>query len=463
MIRRRELLVPIDLLFFFDSEDYETPASDEGELWWAEALSRHGSTGCFNLVAEEARALRDRGRSDVLAALARHEIGYHSNLHSAHPVHVEYLEGMGWDEGITAALEREAAGVADVRELTGQQPATYCKPGSNWAPQVLVAMTRLAIPTFCDAPFEWAPGYPLWYCGSLCLGAHTSFDRYFDLEPDRRRSTMRKDFLALLDARRGTGGAVVMYTHPCRLMTAAFPDNFTAGQNPPRSTWRPAPQRQRSQVVELMADFDDFLGWVARETDARPTTYRAVWERHYRRNLWLATDDLDEIFAGRFDILNPRETAGNWLSPAEQLGVLLWASAWKAEHGKLPNRVPVRPLLGPDRRAAPTEPGEISTATLLEATREISYWAGQNHRVPSLVRVGDHLLGPGALLRALQEALKQSSDTVPLRSGPELPTLASRDDFARLHFNKTWSILPPEFEAPGIIELAQLQTWSARP
>ncbi len=29
----------MDLIFFFDSEDYETPASDEGELWWAEALS----------------------------------------------------------------------------------------------------------------------------------------------------------------------------------------------------------------------------------------------------------------------------------------------------------------------------------------------------------------------------------------------------------------------------------------
>src|SRR4051812_2418444 len=184
----------VDLLFFFDSEDYETPASDEGERWWAEALSRHGLTGCFNLVGEEARALRDRGRRDVLAALARHEIGYHSNPHSAHPGHVEYLEGMGGDEGITAVLEREGAGLADVRELTGQQPATYCKPGSNWAPQVVVAMTQLGIPTFCDAPFEWAPGQPLWYCGSLCVGAHTSFDRYFDVDPAERPSRMREDF-----------------------------------------------------------------------------------------------------------------------------------------------------------------------------------------------------------------------------------------------------------------------------
>src|SRR5215831_5462139 len=99
--------MPVDLLFFFDSEDYATPASDEGELWWAEAQSRHRPTGCFNLVGEEARALRDRGRRDVLAVLARHEIGYRSSLDSRHPVHLEYLEGMGWDEGIAEVLARE--------------------------------------------------------------------------------------------------------------------------------------------------------------------------------------------------------------------------------------------------------------------------------------------------------------------------------------------------------------------
>lgn len=451
----------VDLLFFFDSEDYETPASDEGELWWAEAMRRHGLTGCFNLVGEEARALRDRGRRDVLAALADHEIGYHSNLHSAHPVHVEYLEGMGWDEGIAAVLDRESAGVADVRELTGKQPATYCKPGSNWAPQALVAMTRLGIPTFCDAPFEWSDGQPLWYCGSLCLGAHASFDRYFNA-PDRR-ARMREDFLALLDARRPTGGVVVMYTHPSRLITAAFPNNFTAGQNPPRSAWRPAPIRPRVQIAELMADFDDFLGWVSRETDARVTTYREVWERRRRHNLWLDRPDLDELLAFQAETIEPRQVAGDWLSPAEQLGALLWCASWRAEHGSLPDTVPVRPLLGPDRLAAPSEPRTLSVETVLTTAREASYRAGREGRIPSVVRIGDRLLGPGALLRGLRDALVATVAEIDLRPGPELPALAQRDDVVGLHFQKTWSILAPEFEAPNVIQLARLQTWSARP
>lgn len=454
-----------DLLFFFDSEDYETPASDEGEMWWAEALSRHRLTGCFNLVGEEARALRERGRRDVLTALARHEIGYHSNLHSAHPVHVELLEGKGWDEGVAAVLASEASGVAEVRALTGQHPATYCKPGSNWAPQVLAAMALLDIPVFCDAPFEWAPGHPLWYCNLLCVGAHTSFDRYFTADPADRPPRLRQDLLALAETR-GPGDVLVMYTHPCRLITAAFPSNFSAGRNPPRSAWKPAPVRPRAEIESLMADFDDFLGWVARESSLRVISYRDLARRSRRRNLWLARDGLTALIqaaARDQEPLGTRQLAGEWLSPAEQFGVLLWAAAWQREHGSLPEAVPVRPLLGPDRLAAPTGSGEIRTASLLDEARLANVTASSHGRIPAALRVDGRLLGPGALLTALAAALREPSETIALRPTSELPALAARPDIAGLHFRGTWSILAPEFEAPGILQHARLQTWSARP
>jgi len=450
-----------DLLFFFDSEDYETPAADEGERWWAEALSRHGLTGCFNLVAEEARALRDRGRRDVLRALARHEIGYHSNLHSAHPVHVEYLEEMGWDEGVAAVLAREARGVADVRDLTGQHPATYCKPGSNWAPQVLEAMTLLGIPVFCDAPFEWAPGRPLWYCGSLCVGYHTSFDRYFDV-PDRR-ARMRADLLALLEERERTGGVVVMYTHPCRLMTAAFPSTFTAGQSLPRSAWRPSPLRPRGEVEALMADFDDFLDWVAHASGARVITYRELYRRLQPGPRWLDGAALADLLGQADGPLVPRRLGGFWLSPAEQLGVVLWAAAWRREHGSLPSAVPVRPLLGPDQLAGPVEPREVEVAVLLAAASAASAAASASRRVPAVTRVGDQLVGPAVLLDAVVRALRSEGDRVLIRPRDDLPELARRPDVAGLRFQGTWSVLAPEFEAPRIIQLARLQTWSASP
>ena len=453
--------MPVDVIFSFDSEDYETPAADEGELWWAEALRRHGFTGRFFLVGELARALEERGRRDVLAALAGHEIAYHSDLHSAHPVHAEYLEAMDWDEGVAAVLAREAGGVADVRRLTGQQPSAYCKPGNSWGPQVPAAMALLGIPVFCDAPFEWAPGRPLHYCGQVCLQYHTHFDGYFTANDRRQR--MRADFLANLDQRRRDGGVLVMFTHPCRLITAAFTDTFRDGVNRPRSAWGPAPLRPRAEIEALMADFDDFLGWVARETDARVITYRELWQRSKAGSRRLDRAAVQQLAGAVDGPLQPRQIGGQWLSPAEQLGVLLFGAAWQREHGTLPQETPVRPLLGPTASSLQSAPGDLETATLLDAAAAASQLAGQTGRVPAAVGVGAHLVGPTTLLRVLGQVCSDALEALRLEGREELPELARRPDVAGLHFRKTWSIFAPEFEAPRLIQLAQLQTWSARP
>jgi len=100
---------------------------------------------------------------------------------------------------------------------------------------------------------------------------------------------------------------------------------------------------------------------------------------------------------------------------------------------------------------------------LLNASREVSYRASQEGRVPVVSRVDGCLVGPGALWWALVDALRGEGDDLQLRQVSELPALAFREDFAGLRFQNSWSILPPELEAPDVIQLAQLQTWSARP
>src|SRR5205823_5020438 len=99
-----------------------------------------------------------------------------------------------------------------------------------------------------------------------------------------------------------------------------------------------------------------------------------------------------------------------------------------------------RPLLGPDRGSAPAEPGELFPAELFDVVREASYRAGRDQRVPSLTRVGERLVGPGALFRLLKSALREPASRITLRPGPELPALAAREDFAGLRFQQTWSI-----------------------
>lgn len=464
----------VELILSFDTEDYETPAADDAEKIWAELLARYGLRGCFCVVGEEARALRDRGRRDVLTALAQHEVAYHSNLHSVHPTHAEYLETMGWAEGIQAVLAGEAAGLGDVRSLLGQQPSAYCKPGSSWGPQVAYAMTLLNVPLFCDAPFELAPGQPLWYTSSLFVGYHLAFDQYFDVAD--RLPRMQADFQAAVAQRERDGGLLVLYTHPCRLVTSAFSDTFRFGKNPPRSEWRPAPPRPRSQVEELRRDFDLFLRWIVEEGTVVPTTYRALFER-YRPSAtpWLSQQGLLSLCrivvgAGTLDACLVEDVC---LSPAEQFGALVWGAAHVAEYSALPTEVPLSTLLGPeapvDAHEGPREMDAGPAATALRAAAATVALTGMMpSRVPMPANGG---ITPATVMRlaaayllaaAAAAARPQDQDTLVVPAGGQEPLLAQRPDIVDYPF-QGWSIHRPDFRGDHVREMARLQAWTAKP
>ncbi|MBI3973215.1 MAG: hypothetical protein HY332_18215 [Chloroflexi bacterium] len=494
---------PIPLIFSCDTEDYETPASDDAELLWAQMFARHGIRACFCVVGEEARALRDRGRRDVLAALAQHEIASHSNMHSAHPTPAEYLDELSWDEGVQRFLTGEAPAVRDLRELLGQQPSAWCKPGNSWGSVVPYAAALLGMPVFCDAPFEWAPGRPMWFAGGLLLKYHTSFDRYFPTPDGERFEQMRADFEALLASRWEEAerdgrapGAIVMYTHPCRTFTAAFPSNFTAGKNPPRAEWQPAPLRPRAETDALVRDFDAFLRWIVElRVNGRIvlTIYRELSDEFRQPPApWLnppAVVDLARELAVDDAPLEPRVVAGATLSPSEQFGVIAWALARRAVSGALPNEVPVRRLLGPvDAATGGQGPGAgersgtvgrggapdsaksvVAVDEVLGAAAKASETSSIEGAVPVQITLGRLALGPGRFLRLAARVLAHlagggSLDVrIAVPAGSDDAGLSNHDDFQRLRFQNTWSIFPPEFEGRRLIEQARWQTWSAKP
>jgi len=83
--------------------------------------------------------------------------------------------------------------------------------------------------------------------------------------------------------------------------------------------------------------------------------------------------------------------------------------------------------------------------------------------VPAGAEIGRRLLGPSALLRTLARGLQGSPQRVALDQSDELPQLAQRADFAGLRFHEGWNMFAPEFQAPHVLQMARLQTWSARP
>ena len=93
------------VVVWFDTEDYLLLADDDAILRNATFFTDEGLRATFKVVGEKARVLEQRKRTDVIAALKKHEIGYHSNFHSVHPTPAQYMSALGWDEGV-AEFER---------------------------------------------------------------------------------------------------------------------------------------------------------------------------------------------------------------------------------------------------------------------------------------------------------------------------------------------------------------------
>ena len=90
---------PVYWLLWFDTEDYIDPASDDAALRLARELDAMGVKATFKIVGEKARVLEERGRRDVIAALSKHDIGYHTDNHSIPPTPAVYLQKLGMADG----------------------------------------------------------------------------------------------------------------------------------------------------------------------------------------------------------------------------------------------------------------------------------------------------------------------------------------------------------------------------
>src|SRR4029453_16222817 len=65
----------VDVILWFDTEDYLLPADDDATKRLCDMLTERGIRATFKLVGEKARVLERRGRRDVITALKKHDIG----------------------------------------------------------------------------------------------------------------------------------------------------------------------------------------------------------------------------------------------------------------------------------------------------------------------------------------------------------------------------------------------------
>jgi hypothetical protein len=469
---RSEAAARVYVVLWFDTEDYILPASDDAASRIADFLTKEQVKATFKVVGEKARTLERRGRTDVIAALKKHEIGYHSNFHSVEPTPAVYLATMGWDEGVNEFDRRERPGLADVARIFGCTPTCYGQPGSSWAPQSYAAMKRWKVETYLDAGNHVnLDGRPCYYCGIFNLYKLTHTIRANLANPDLKEAEDR--FLAARQDLLAQGGGVVSICyHPCEFVHKQFWDgvNFRAGANPPREQWKLPPVKTLAESQTAYRVFERYVRFLKHFPDVQFVTASEVTalyadEAKGRR---FTDDDLKAAAESVRDTISYYSAKGRYaLSAAEVFG-LLHDYVLARDRGKeTPLLLPERALDGPSETAQRLlGPTVTDRSQFLRAVRDVKDFMHTHGRVPSTVWLGSIGVSPEAYLRALAQVAVDLADGKPVAEAIEIKPAAL--DAARYVADDgpglwRWVIFPPGFRAPRLMELAKRQAWTIKP
>jgi hypothetical protein len=460
------------VVLWFDTEDYILPASDDAAKRVAEILTREGIRATFKVVGEKARTLEARGRRDVIEALKKHEIGYHSNYHSFQPSPAMYLSNLGWDEGVAEFDRRERQGYEDIKRIFGVAPSCYGQPGSSWGPQVYGAMKRWGMEIYLDAGLHVRlDDRPFYYCRILNLYKLAYLMRADITKPQDLPNAQQK-FLNARDKLPADGGGVVsiMY-HPCEFVHKEFWDgvNFRNGANPPREQWKLPRTKTPDESAAAYRIFEDYIRFMKRFPEVQFVTASEAGKlyRDKARGRRFMRDEIRTIAKSINSNISFYKGGDYTLSAGEVLVLLNdFVLASMAGRSADPITLDLTPL-GPSE-PAPLAEGDMATdrSQFGRTVGDVADFLRKQGKVPSTVWLGSRPIAPEAYLRGLARVTmgliddKSIPETVALQPANLEIAKAVSEDRPELW---RWVIFPRGFRAPRMMELAKRQAWTLKP
>jgi len=460
------------VILWFDTEDYILPASDDSALRIADFLTHEGIRATFKVVGEKARTLERRGRTDVIAALKRHEVGYHSNFHSTQPSPAMYCSNLGWDEGVAEFDRRERPGYEDVKRIFGVTPSCYGQPGSSWAPQSYGAMKNWGMEVYLDAGRHVRlDDRPCYYCGVFNL-YKLAFQLRAGLGGPKDLELAEQQFV---DARAKLlaegGGIVSTIYHPCEFVHKKFWDgvNFRAGANPPRERWRVPPMKSPEESKAAFQVFESYVRFMKRfpEVEFITASQAAQQYRDRARHRAFTPTELKNIAAAVTQNVNYQKHEDYTLSASEVFSLLNQYVA-ESSAGRLPKSIVLESTPnGPSDVVAPLkQPVSTDASQFTRTALDVADFLKKQGRIPSSVWLGSVAVPPEVFLQGLAQATLDLVEGRPVRDNIMLsPARLAAADYVAADDPVLWGwvIFPPGFRAPAMMELAKRQAWTLKP
>jgi len=454
----------------FDVEDYISPEADRVDdipLWLAETMTEVGVTGTFFVIGEKARSLEERGRQDVIEAMAAHDIGSHTNLGSIHPTVTEILEYADWDQGVQAMLENESLGFEELERIFGVPVSTLARHGGSYGPQLVYALGQMG-KGYVYSPVQLPGKHAVWFCNTLNFhGDYGGFDDvyYKDELFNPVFDTLKKNFLNDIE---GVDMISFFACHPTKVRAEQFWDfNFYEGANPERDSLKPPALRPAESMVTARKNFKRLMQFLKDQESIEVVTISDLMERF----------SYQPDFINKKDLLRIAKKIGSTkqvvyddvYSPSEVFAALTQSLQEYGQHGKIPGKLQREAILGP--MEMPPETAGISTVSmeqLLElaaASRDVI--RNQGH-LPSKIMVGEGSVGTGSLLHLFSSAYidltgkeqRESYEVIPFDAYPKEN---EETIISEVESYKDWIVHRTDLDMSHLAEMTRMQLWTLKP
>jgi hypothetical protein len=468
---------PVYIVLWFDTEDYILPESDDAALRIADFLTQQGVRATFKVVGEKARVLERRQRTDVIAALARHEIGYHSNTHSQQPTPAVYESVLDWESGQEEFNRRERTGFDDLTRIFGRPPSCYGQPGVSWAPQAYPALKKWGVNVYLDDGEQvQLDGKPFWYGGLLNI-FHIDAGRQLEQNNDwSNLESAKANFKTLYTqmSARPPGGIVSFMFHPTQLISEVFWDavNFAHGANPAPSEWKMQPKCSPQQRERAFQYFEGLISYAKSFPGVRFVTASEAYVicRDRAQGRAFSAAELAQVASQVKPGITFQVSSDYSLSASDTFYLLNSLVSGYVSNGAIGEVTLAGTPYGPASRAygltMPTGATKIGWSQFSRTSVDVTEFLIKRRSIPNAVWFGSTAVTPEAYLLALANVAQD------LVSGARLPDsvmvspaeLSAEQWVAKDSLSIwQWPIFPPGFHSDHLMELARLQAWTIKP
>ena len=454
----------------FDVEDYVTPASegvDDIPMWLADILTEEGVTGTFFVIGEKARSLEERGRKDVIRAMARHEIGSHTDLGSIHPTITEILENADWEDGVSKMRIQESRGFRELERIFGKPVSSLGRHGGSYGPQLVAALAEM------DAGFVYSPvrlpGHnAVWFCNTLNFyGSYGGFDdNYY-------RDDLFDPLLEDLNRRfpkdiQDVDVLTFFACHPCKIRTVQFWDlNYYGGANPGPELWKMPELRPAETMVTARKNFRRLMQFLKKRQDIEIVALDDVIQEFSFQEESITQAKLADIAS---QILTEKKVViDDHYSPAEVFAALVKSIIECQNTGVLPAQVKRRAPFGPIQMPPVHPEKELALrAQVFDLAREALALIEETNILPHHLLLDDEAIGTGSLLALFSEMfLALRSESIPAEF--EVPAFDAHpvenlDAIVKsVEGCKSWPVHREDLDMSRLVEMTTLQLWTLKP